>query len=299
MLLPLPIGCLLLFQIQGGDAALAARIQQLFNVVLTTDDHEQEAAAWDEAKAIFMQRGLPSAAVVSDETAYKLVWLTCTQGPEGFQRQVLRKAREGAKSHQVPDDAASYCAAHIRQDIVKTKAKKHAPANLALRDQIERLFEADQEVRQRTQFDKEKMSQTDRDQRATLETIFVRYGVPTYRMVGPQAASDFVTMIQHQSAEFRLRVLPRLKANVDSGQADPGSYTKMFDRSQLDAGRKQWYGENLICDSDNPKLHIAPIANEQKVNQRRAAIGLMRLELYAELVAKMTPDLCAVTPGAK
>jgi hypothetical protein len=73
----------------------------------------------------------------------------------------------------------------------------------------------------------------------------------------------------------------------------------MFDRSQLDAGRKQWYGENLTCVSDNPKLHIGPIENEKNVNQRRAAIGLMRLELYAQLVTKMTPDFCTVTTEAK
>jgi len=42
------------------------------------------------------------------------------------------------------------------------------------------------------------------------------------------------------------------------------------------------YGENLICDSEHPKLAHAPIEDELKVNERRAAIGLMRLELYAQ-----------------
>jgi hypothetical protein len=91
----------------------------------------------------------------------------------------------------------------------------------------------------------------------------VKFGVPTYRMVGPEAASEFVTMIQHQSPDFRMKVLPKLKTNVEAGQADPGSYATVFDRSQTDAGKKQMYGENLTCDSEHPKLHTVPIEDER------------------------------------
>jgi hypothetical protein len=300
LVLFLPITSLLLFQLQGDHSVLAARIRQLVHVVLTTGDEKQEAAAEADAKEIFRERGLPVIAAVGDEAAYEFVLLTCSPGPTEFQKQVLRKAREGAKRHEVPADAASYCAEHVRQELIKTKAKKHAPANSALLEQIEQLFNADQAVRQKTEFDMEKMSHTDREHAAALEAIFVKYGVPTYRMVGPQAASDFVTMIQHQSPEFRARVLPKLKANVEAGQADPGSYAMVFDRSQTDAGMKQMYGENLTCNNENPpKLHTGPIEDEDNVNQRRAAIGLMRLELYAQLVVSMTPNVCPAAPEAK
>jgi hypothetical protein len=301
MLLLFPIANLLLFQMQGGDAVLAARIQQLVQIVLTTGDDKQEEAAEAEAKEIFMKRGLPGIAAVGDEAAYEFVLLTCSSGPMEFQKKVLRKAREEAKRHEVPADAASYCEAHVRQEMVKAKAKKHAPANSALREQIEQLFQADQAARDKNEFDMEKMSQTDRELRAPLEAIFAKYGVPTYRMVGPQAASDFVTMIQHQSPEFRMSVLPKLKANVAAGQADPGSYAMVFDRSQTDAGKKQMYGENLICGNEHPKpkLRTGPIEDERNVNLRRAAIGLMRLELYAQLVVGMTPNVCPAAAEAK
>jgi hypothetical protein len=295
----LPITSFLLFQLQSGDAVLAARIQQLLHVVLTTDDEKQEEAAEGEAKEIFTKRGLPVVAAVGDEAAYGFVLLTCSLGPTEFQNRVLRRAREGAKRHEVPVDAAIYCAAHVRQEIVKTKAKKHAPADSALREQIEQLFKTDQVVREKNGFDMEKMVQADREHAAVLEEIFVEYGVPTYRMVGPQAAADFVTMIQHQSPEFRRRVLPKLKANVDAGQADPGSYAMVFDRLLTDAGKKQMYGVNLTCDKEHPKLHTGPIEDEDHVNQRRAAIGLMRLELYAQLVVGMSPNVCPAAPEAK
>jgi hypothetical protein len=227
------------------------------------------------------------------------VFLACSPGPTEFQNRILRTAREGAKRHEVPADSASYCGAHIRQETAKARAKKHRPSNPALREQIEQLYKSDQAVREKQGFDIEKMKQADCRHAAVLQEIFANYGVPTYRTVGPQAAADFVTMIQHQSPELRKKVLPKLKANVDAGQADPGSYAMVLDRSRTDAGRKQIYGENLTCDKEHPKLHSGPIEDEYHVNQRRAAIGLMRLELYVQLVVAMSPNVCSAGPEAK
>src|SRR5947208_13120034 len=109
----LPVMIFLLFQGELGDAMLAARIQQLLHVVLTSGDEKQEEAAEAEAKDIFTKRGLPTIAAVGDEAAYGFVFLTCSSGSTEFDNQVLRKAREGAKRHEVPDDAASYCAARV------------------------------------------------------------------------------------------------------------------------------------------------------------------------------------------
>ena len=159
--------------------------------------------------------------------------------------------------------------------------------------------QVDQAVREKQGFDMEKMERTDREHQGALEEIFARYGVPTYRMVGPQAAADFITMIQHQSPEFRRKVLPGLKANVDAGQADPGSYAMVLDRSQTDAGKKQMYGANLTCDKEHPELHTGAIEDEDHVDQRRAAIGLMRLKLYAQLVVATSPNVCPAAPEAK
>jgi hypothetical protein len=118
-------------------------------------------------------------------------------------------------------------------------------------------------------------------------------------MVGTEAASSFVTMVQHQPAEFRRKVLPKLKANVDRGQADAGNYAMVYDRSSRDAGRKQLYGENLECSVENPTLHEAPIEDEPHVNMRRARMGLMRIELYARMVLALSPAMCAAPSSAK
>ncbi|HTS10806.1 MAG TPA: DUF6624 domain-containing protein [Candidatus Limnocylindrales bacterium] len=99
-------------------------------------------------------------------------------------------------------------------------------------------------------------------------------------------------MIQHQPARFRAEVLPKLKANVEAGQADPESYALVYDRSQRDAGKPQFYGEQLECNSGE-KMHEAPIDDAAHVNQRRAELGLIRVELYAQIAAEMMPQFCS------
>jgi hypothetical protein len=116
-------------------------------------------------------------------------------------------------------------------------------------------------------------------------------------MVGPEAVGGFVMMVQHQSAQFRAAILSKLKANVDAGQADPDSYALVYDRSHRDSGQKQLYGTQLECDAKG-ELVEAPIEDEANVNQRRAALGLMRMELYAQLVKEMSPQLCQ-SPASK
>jgi hypothetical protein len=160
-----------------------------------------------------------------------------------------------------------------------------------LRDDILRLLKADQAVRQKEGFDTKKMEKADRETAMPLRVIFERYGVPTYDMVGVDAANGFLVMVQHQAPDFRQAVLPKLKSNVDAGQGDAGTYAMVYDRTQRDEGKKQLYGEQLEC-SHGRSLSEAPIDDEGTVNIRRAQVGLLRMELYARLVRLHSPDIC-------
>jgi hypothetical protein len=289
----------LLAQQSVRDGALAARIQDLFHTALTADNDAKEKSAEAQMKTVFAKHGLPAIRVVGDDASYKFVVLACSSDSTDFQKLALRSARAAVRDHEIPSDAALYCDAHIRHETLKAQAKKRPPTNPALRDRIEQIYRSDQAVRDKEGFDREKMAQADREHAPVLEDIFAKYGAPTYRMVGPQASDDFITMIQHQSPEFRAKVLPLLKANVEAGQADPESYAKALDRSLTDAGRKQQYGENLTCDLAHPKLRTGPIEDVEHVDARRAAIGLLRLELCAQIVTEMSPDICRSEPQTK
>lgn len=154
------------------------------------------------------------------------------------------------------------------------------------------MYKTDQAVRRKNGFDNQKMVEVDQGHAAPLQAIFHKYGLPTYSLVGPQAADEFLIMIQHQPAHFRAQVLPGLKAAVDAGQADPETYALVYDRAQRDMGKKQLYGTQFEC-KQGEKLHPAPTEDEAHVNERRAQMGHMRVELYARLLAETTPQFCS------
>lgn len=150
-------------------------------------------------------------------------------------------------------------------------------------------------MRQEDGFDPERLVATDKMHAEQLQSILKSYGVPTFDMVGPEAAGHFVTMIQHQSPQMRELVLPALSADVKVGQADPESYALVYDLSQVDKGKEQRFGERLVCVSG--KFQEAPIEDVEHVDQRRAEIGLMRIELYADLIARVMPQFCSAGPS--
>jgi hypothetical protein len=78
----------------------------------------------------------------------------------------------------------------------------------------------------------------------------------------------------------------------DGGRIRPSALCPRFEyKDALIRGKKQRFGERLVCQSG--KLHEAPIEDEEHVNQRRAEIGLMRIELYSYMVARMMPQMCS------
>jgi hypothetical protein len=284
---------------EGSDSTPATRIQRLFHTIITTDDQKEEETARAEVNQIYAARGLPAINEVGDEASYEFVALmTSEELPIALRTEILSKVEEASARHAIPADAAAYYEARLRIEKAKKLAAAHPPTNPALRDEIEQLSKVDQAVRQQSGFDAEKMAETDKRDAAPLQAILDKYGVPTYAMVGEQAAADFVVMIQHQPTQFRQQVLPKLKANVDAGQADPGSYAKVYDRSQRDLGKNQLYGEQLECNAGE-KMHEAPVEDEAGLNQRRAELGLIRAELYERIAAEMMPQFCPPTAPTK
>lgn len=280
------------------DAALAAQIEHLVETLLTSDGDAQEASALAEARTIFEREGIPSAARVGDAAAYGFVLVNVLGQPADVRHRILVKVQEAGLNNALPQDAVVFAEARRRQMEVEERYNTAPPSHPELRDQISRLFKEDQAVRERAGFNLEKMSEQDRLTAGPLKAIFAQHGVPTYGMVGVEAARDFVVMAQHQPPEFRRAVLPKLKLNVDAGQADPGEYAAVYDRTQRDQGLNQLYGEQLEC-ATGKAFEVAPIDDAAEVDLRRARLGLMRLELYARLVRESSPDICGSAKPTK
>ena len=299
-MLPLMLTAALAFQSPPRDAALAAQIPRLFHDISILDDADpKNKAAADEFRRLLARRGLITIAEAGDEASYMFVVQLCDITPVDARDGLLRKARDAKAKKVIPADALAYCEARTRQDRIKTAADRRPPANPALRDEIQKLFVTDQAVREAGVLDAAKFAKVDGEHLGPLTAIFEKHGMPTYAMVGPEAASQFAIMIQHQPADFRRKVLPKLKANVDAGQGDAGTYAMMYDRAATDDGRPQRYGENFVCDAQNLAMHPAPIEDEAHVNERRAFLGRVRLELLGRVIAEVYgPSPCS-SLGAK
>lgn len=272
------------------DAALAARIESLVDTLIADPDTGRDTVV-TEAREIFDRQGVPSVAMVGDAAAYGFVLINMLAQPPDFRRQFFPKVQEAAARGDLPADAVLFASARHRRTELAEQLRQRAPSHLPLRDEILRLVKDDQAARQRDDFDIKKMEAADRRTAVPLQRILDEVGVPTFEMVGIEAATAFIVMIQHQPASFRAATLPNLKANVDAGQADPESYATVYDRTQQDQGRHQLYGQNFVCGPDRT-LVPAPLDEPADVNTRRAKMGLMRLELYARLLRANSPDLC-------
>ena len=276
------------------DTELAQRIQRLVETFLTSDD-AKEASVLSDARGIYELEGIPTVAKVGDAAAYGFVLVNMLGQPTAFQARSSRACgtrRLAMSCPRTPSRSRKRGSGRRRSrigtrpislPILSCEIRSHAFTGMT-RPSASGRDSMPRRCWRRTG------EQRARSRPSSIDTACR----PTTWWVCRQR-EDFVVMVQHQPAEFRRAVLPKLKANVDVGQADPGTYAAVYDRSQRDQGKNQLYGEQLECASGKA-LDEAPMDDEANVNMRRAELGLMRVELYAQLVRLYSPDMCgAVT----
>jgi hypothetical protein len=268
------------------DPALASRIHQLIDVAFSDEEPESNAA---EVRTIFTERGIPTTAMVGAEAAEEYIVLSAHAQSLEFTTRVL-DALERAPG-TVPPYAVQFLRARLKQKQIESGLREPYP-NAALAVRLNALFTADQAVRTGDHFDAARMLETDARTGQEIRAIFKEFGVPTQSAVGAEAARQFVAIVQHQSADLRRAVLPRLRENVDRGEADPAEYAMMFDRARVDDGKPQRYGANFECRPD-ATMAPSPIEDLAHLDARRAEIGLLPMRLYAKLLVRSMPkDFC-------
>ena len=285
-MLALVVAALVTVPQNGSNPELASRIRHLVDVAFANGEGAGSAA---EVRGIFAEHGLPTIALVGADAAEEFVVLSAHEQPLEFTDEVLAAAERDADA--VPPHVIQFLRARIKQKRVEIALRPPFP-NAALAARLQTLYVADQEVRSADRFDAAKRMETDARTGRDVRAIFQEVGVPTRSTVGPEAARQFVIMVQHQPPELRRAVLPKLRENVDRGEADPGDFAMMFDRAQVDDGKMQRYGANFACQPDGT-LGPSPIDDAEHVDVRRAELGLLPMRLYARLLRQsMPPDFC-------
>jgi hypothetical protein len=289
----LTVAAFLVIAVGATDFALAAKIHQLTDLAFSEEASASEA---EEIRKIFTERGLPTIPMVGAEAAEEFIVLSAHEQSLEFTRRVLAAA-EGAAG-TVPPHAVSFLRARVMQKAIENGLRPPYP-NAALAARLNTLYTIDQSVRMAEHFDAAKMRDADARTGPAVRAIFRESGVPTQSAVGPEAARQFVVMVQHQSPDLRRAVLPKLRENVDRGEADPAEYAMMFDRARVDEGKPQRYGANFSCQPDG-RLAPSPIEDVEHVDARRAEIGLLPMRLYTTLLHRSMPkDFCKKVTSSK
>lgn len=275
---------------------LAAEIDNLFTADIKDETPSHTLHA--RVRQIFAEHGVPTDEMVGEQAAEEYVILLSGQ-PLTFVETVLPQLKRAADAGKVSEDSYIYLSAQARQKKIREKFGG-PPANPTLQREIERLFKTDQAVRSPGDkpWDLKKLAATDRADGVTAHAIVAKYGLPTFALVGPQAAQDFDDVIQHQPLTFQKQVLPKMQAAVEADQVSSESYAMLLDRVESNSGQPQTYGENFVCTPDG-KIKPSPIADPEQVDRRRAKLGLMPLALYSKVLGELyMNNLCAQVAAA-
>ena len=75
-----------------------------------------------------------------------------------------------------------------------------------------------------------------------------------------------------------------MKIEVDKGKASPSDYAYLVDRVKLHKGEKQIYGTQMQLNSEGTSYTPRSVIEPEKLNERRADVGLSTIEEYIDLM---------------
>lgn len=116
---------------------------------------------------------------------------------------------------------------------------------------------------------------------ARLEEMIKQHGWPGKSLVGEEASKAAFLILQHSDLTRQEKYLPLLKKAAKKGDTRPADVAMLEDRILVNRGKKQIYGTQVHSGSDTGgKFVLAPIEDEEHVDERRASVGLMPLKEY-------------------
>ncbi|MEM6517302.1 MAG: DUF6624 domain-containing protein [Bacteroidota bacterium] len=100
------------------------------------------------------------------------------------------------------------------------------------------------------------------------------------KVIGGKGNSTLFLVIQHSDLETQLKYLPMMREAVKLGNASASSLALLEDRVALRQGKRQIYGSQIGRDQESGEYYVSPLMEPEKVNERRAEVGLGTLEEY-------------------
>lgn len=99
-------------------------------------------------------------------------------------------------------------------------------------------------------------------------------------IIGHYGNMALFLVIQHSNLETQEKYLSMIREAVKKGNADPANLALLEDRVALRQRKKQIYGTQLAYDETTGESYVQPLEDPDNVDNRRAAIGLEKLQDY-------------------
>ena len=175
-------------------------------------------------------------------------------------------------------------------------ARSEARYNVPLKRELEAMYETDQGTRRAIgplkqrygqkspQLDSlfRRMQTQDAQNEARVDAIIAQYGWPGASLVGRTGSMAAFLVVQHSSLAAIQKYLPLIREETRKGGLAPQNLALMEDRVLVFQGQPQVYGSQVRTNTSTGKAEFFPIAEEARVDERRATMGLGTLADYAK-----------------
>ena len=175
-------------------------------------------------------------------------------------------------------------------------ARAEAHYNVPLKRELEAMYETDQGTRRAIgplqqrygqkspQLDSlfRRMQTQDAQNEARVDAIITQYGWPGARLVGRTGSMAAFLVVQHSNLAAIQKYLPLIREETRKGGLAPQNLALMEDRVLVFQGQPQVYGSQVRTNTSTGKAEFFPIAEEARVDERRATMGLGTLADYAK-----------------
>lgn len=114
-----------------------------------------------------------------------------------------------------------------------------------------------------------------------VKKYFKDYGFPGIKENGKDASLNFWLIVQHgdHDVAFQGKVLKAMKKELKTKNVNLQNYAYLYDRVQKNKNKPQLYGTQMVWDSLGVHMPYN-LKSPEKVNQRRAEMGMETIEEY-------------------
>ena len=178
--------------------------------------------------------------------------------------------------------------------LAERRPRQTTVRNDAIKAELEKMLEQDQELRRRADEVEEKhgskskeleelwekQREIDKKNLARLEQIIKVNGWPRKSVVGSTASLAAFLILQHADYEYQKKYFPLVNEALKEGEIEPSRVALLEDRILIREGKEQIYGTQLRRNESSGKYELSPIRDEENLDKRRAAVGLSPIAEY-------------------